>query len=108
MMQETETFRRETGYLLEETFRSVEIVSPPELRLGNEADNISGISLARRFALVRPNTLWELARRISLPRRVWNADMSRVNLPEHTRIKTMRSRCKGFILVCTLNTKPEK
>jgi hypothetical protein len=32
--------------------------------------------------------------------------MPRLNLPEHSRMKAMRSRCCGSILACTLKMKP--
>ena len=43
---------------------------------------------------------------IGLPWPVGVSFMPRLNVPEHSRMKAMRSRCCGSIFACTLNTKP--
>ncbi len=46
------------------------------------------------------------AMRISLSSRTWYMRMPRLYLPEHRRMKAMRSRCCGSMFAWILNTKP--
>ncbi len=49
-----------------------------------------------------------MARRSFLPVRATVTDMPRSKTPETTRMKAMRSRCRGFMLAWILKMKPEK